>query len=131
MHALHSSLLISDMLLAILDNEGFNYILSHFLHLKHILSFLFPIKSHYDLIFFPFMHTLHSSLLISDKLSTRFDNQVGKNLKLSINFSLYVIVLIASLLSYFFNYIFNWYRKSNILFHIFSYAIKFAIKFFC
>ena len=106
MHALHSSLLISDMLLAILDNEGFNYILSHFLHLKHILSFLFPIKSHSGLIFFPFMHTLHSSLLISDKLSTRFDNEVGKNLKLSINFSLYVIVLIASLLSYFFNYFF-------------------------
>ena len=41
--------------------------------------------------FFPLIYALHSSLLISDKLSsTRFDNEVGINLKLSINFSLYV-----------------------------------------
>ena len=105
-HTLYSSLLISDMLLAILDNEGFNYILPHFLRQKHKLLFLFPIKPHSDLIFFPFVHTLHSSLLISDKLSTRFDNEVGENLKLLIYFSLYVIVLIFSPLSDFFNYFF-------------------------
>ena len=91
------------MLLAILDNEGFNYILPHFLRQKHKLLFLFPIKPHSDLIFFPFVHTLHSSLLISDKLSTRFDNEVGENLKLLIYFSLYVIF---SPLSDFFNYFF-------------------------
>ena len=85
MHALHSFLLISDMLLAILDNEGFNHILSHFLHLKRKLLLSYPIKSHSDLLIYPPMHALHSSLLVSDKLSTRFDNKVGINLKLSIN----------------------------------------------
>ena len=39
------------------------------------------------------MHALHSFLLISDNLSTRFDNEVGINVKLSINFSLCVVVL--------------------------------------
>ena len=38
------------------------------------------------------MHVLQSLLLISDKLSTRFDNLLGINLQLSINFILYVIV---------------------------------------
>ena len=94
------------MLLAIVNNEGFNHIFSHFVHLKYELLFLCPINSHSDLIFSQFMHALHSSLLISDKLSTRFDNEVGINLKLSINFRLYVIVLIVSLLSHFFNYFF-------------------------
>ena len=106
MHALHSFLLISDMLLTIHDNEGFNHILSHSLHFKCKLLFFCPIKLHSDLIFPQFMHALHSSLLISDKLSTRFDNEVGISLKLSINFRLYVIVLIVSLLSHFFNYFF-------------------------
>ena len=40
------------------------------------------------------MHDLHSTLLkIPDVLSTSSDKEVGKNLKLSINLSLYVIVL--------------------------------------
>ena len=93
MHLLHSFLLTSDMLLAILDNEDFKRILSHFSHLKSKLLFLFPIKSHFDSLISPLIHALHSSLLISDKLSTRFDNEVGINLKLLINFSLYEIVL--------------------------------------
>ena len=40
-----------------------------------------------------FINLLGSSLLISDKLSTRFDNELCINLQLSINFSLYVTVL--------------------------------------
>ena len=43
------------------------------------------------------MHVLQSLLLISDKLSTRFDNLLGMNLQLSINFILYVIVSSLSL----------------------------------
>ena len=43
------------------------------------------------------MHVLQSLLLISDKLSTRFDNLLGINLQLSINFILHVIVLPLSL----------------------------------
>ena len=41
------------------------------------------------------MHFLHSILLniFPDKLSTSSNNDVGMNLKLSINLSLYVIVL--------------------------------------
>ena len=40
------------------------------------------------------MHDLHSILLkIPDKLSTRSDNEADMNLKLSINISLFVIVL--------------------------------------
>ena len=93
MRVLHSFLLISDMLLAILDNEGFNHILSYYLHLKCRLLFLCPIKLYSDSIFSPCMHASHSSLLISDKLSERFDNEAGINLKRSINFSLCVIVL--------------------------------------
>ena len=43
------------------------------------------------------MHDLHSSLLkIPDVLSTSFDHEVDINLKLSINLSLYVIVLLLS-----------------------------------
>ena len=42
------------------------------------------------------MHDLHSILLkIPDVLSTRFDNESDINLKLSINLSLYVIVLLS------------------------------------
>ena len=81
------------MLLAILDNESFKRILSNFLHLKSKLLFLYPIKSHSDSLISPLTHALHSSLLTSDKLSARFDNEVGINLKLLINFSLYEIVL--------------------------------------
>ena len=54
MRALHSFLLISDTLLAIHDNEGFNNILSHFLHLKRKLLFSDPIKPHSDLLIPPF-----------------------------------------------------------------------------
>ena len=39
------------------------------------------------------MHILQSLLLISDKLSTRSDSLIRMNLRLSINFNLYVIVL--------------------------------------
>ena len=40
------------------------------------------------------MHDLHSILLkIQDVLSTCFDNEVGINLKLSINLRLYVVIL--------------------------------------
>ena len=42
------------------------------------------------------MHVLQSLLLISDKLSTRSDNVLGMNLQVSINFILYVIVLLLS-----------------------------------
>ena len=43
------------------------------------------------------MHDLHSILLkIPDVLSTSSDNEVGLNLQLSINLSLYVIVLLLS-----------------------------------
>ena len=87
---------------------AFNHFLLHFLHLKRRLLFLCPIKSDCDLIFYPFMHALHSSSLISSKLSTRFDSEVGINLKLSINFSLCVVVLPLPCSE-------NRYRKSNIL----------------
>ena len=40
-----------------------------------------------------FINLLGSLLLISDKLSTRFDNEICINLQLSINSSLYVVVL--------------------------------------
>ena len=49
-----------------------------------------------DLIFFLSMHVLQSLLLISDKLSTRSDNLLCMNLKVSINFNLYVTVLSLS-----------------------------------
>ena len=39
------------------------------------------------------MHVLQSLLLISGKLSTSFDNLLGMNLQVTINFNLYVIVL--------------------------------------
>ena len=42
------------------------------------------------------MHDLHTSLLISDNLSARSDNEAGINLKLSINFSFCVTVLPSS-----------------------------------
>ena len=73
-------MLISAMLLAMLNNECCNQIFSHVLHLKYGLLFLCSINSHYDLIFSPFMHALHSSLLISDKLLTRSDNEAGIDL---------------------------------------------------
>ena len=76
MHALHSFLLISDMLLVIFDKEGFSHILSHFLHLKRKLLLSCSVTSHSDLLISPLMHALHSPLLVSDKLSTRFDNEV-------------------------------------------------------
>ena len=45
------------------------------------------------------MHDLHSILLkIPDVLSTSSDNEVGMNLKLSINLTFYVIVLLLLLL---------------------------------
>ena len=50
-------------------------------------------KLHTDLIFLLSSHPLHSFLQISDKLSTKRDSEVDINLKLSINFNLYVIVL--------------------------------------
>ena len=43
------------------------------------------------------MHDFQSLLLISDNLSTRFDNLLDINLQLSINFILYVIVSPRSL----------------------------------
>ena len=47
------------------------------------------------------MHDLYSILLkIADVLSTSFDNEVGINLKLSINLSLYVIALLLLLHSF-------------------------------
>ena len=39
------------------------------------------------------MHALHSFLLVSGKLSTRSNNEVDINLKLSINFILYIFDL--------------------------------------
>ena len=43
------------------------------------------------------VHDLHSMLLkFLDMLSTSSDNEVGINLKLSINLSLYAIVLLSS-----------------------------------
>ena len=47
------------------------------------------------------IHDLYSILLkIADVLSTSFDNEVGINLKLSINLSLYVIALLLLLHSF-------------------------------
>ena len=69
----------------------------HSLHLQFNLLFLNPINSHPDSIFFLSMHVLQSLLLISDKLSTRFDNLLDINLQVSINFILYVIVSPLSL----------------------------------
>ena len=55
-------------------------------------------KQHSELIFIFSIHYLHSILLkIPDKLSTCSDNEVDINLKLSVNFSFYVIVLPLSL----------------------------------
>ena len=60
------------------------------------------------------MHVLHSSLLISDKLSTRFGNEVGINLKLSINFSLHVNVFVQK-------------EKKNFLYFFYSIVINFFL----
>ena len=66
----------------------------HFLHLQTNLLFFNPTKQHSESIFIFSMHDLHSILLkIPDVLSASSDNEVGINLKLSINLSLYVIVL--------------------------------------
>ena len=108
------------MILAIVNNEGFNHIFSHFVHLKYELLFLCLINLHSDLIFSQFMHALHSALLISDKLSTGSDNEAGVNLKLSIKLSFTINT-----------FSFNWYKKSDVFFYIFSYKIKFIFKFFC
>ena len=60
----------------------------HFLHLQINLLFFNPTKQHSELIFIFSMHDLHSILLkIPDVLSTSSDNEVGVNLKLSINLS--------------------------------------------
>ena len=72
---------------------GFNCRFWHLLHLYCNLLFLTPIKSHTDFIFIFSLQSLHSLLLISDKLSTRLDHEANINLKLSINFSLCVVVL--------------------------------------
>ena len=50
--------------------------------------------------FFLFLHFMHSCLLISERLSTRFDNELFINLRLPMNFSLSVIGL-PSLFSFF------------------------------
>ena len=69
----------------------------HSLYLQINLLFFNPIKQHSELIFIFSMHYLHSILLkIPDMLSTSSDNEVGINLKLSINLSLYVIILLSS-----------------------------------
>ena len=60
------------------------------------LLFIKSMYLHSDMIFFLSLYDSHSFLLISDKLSTRLDNEVDINLKLSINFSLYMIVLLLS-----------------------------------
>ena len=97
----------------------------HSLHLKINLLFFNPTKQHSELIFIFSIHDLHSILLkIPDMLSTSSDNEVDINLKLSINFSLCNCFTIIT-------FFFNWYRKSDIFFHVFSYTIKFAFKFFC
>ena len=51
------------------------------------------IKEQFTEIFFRSLHDLHSFLLISDKLSIRFDIEACINLQLSINFNFYVISL--------------------------------------
>ena len=66
----------------------------HYLHLQINLLFFNPTIQHSELVFIFSMHDLHSILLkIPDVLSASSDNEVGINLKLSINLSLYVIVL--------------------------------------
>ena len=67
-------------------------IFSHIFYICNLL-FLNSIKLYSDLIFLFSIHALHSFLQNSDKLSTRSDNLPTINLKLSINFSLHVIVL--------------------------------------
>ena len=51
--------------------------------------------------FFLSLHPLHTLLQVSDKLLTRFDNELDINLRLSTNSSLHVIVfsLLSSLLT--------------------------------
>ena len=51
------------------------------------------IKEQFTEIFFRSLHDLRSFLLISDKLSVRFDIDACINLQLSINFNFYVISL--------------------------------------
>ena len=51
------------------------------------------IKEQFTEIFFRSLHDLHFFLLISDKLSIRFDIEACINLQLSINFNFYVISL--------------------------------------
>ena len=51
---------------------------------------------HSDMTFFLSLHDSHYFLLISDKLSTRLDSEADINLKLSINFSLYMMILSLS-----------------------------------
>ena len=72
------------------------------------------------------MHDLHSILLkIPHVLSTKFDNEVDINLKLSINLILYVICL--PLLSCFL----IGTEKVLYFFRIIPNIINFASKFFC
>ena len=60
------------------------------------------------------MRDLHSILLkIPDVVSTRFDNESGINLKLSINLSLYVIILLLS-----HSFLICTEKTKNIFFHI-------------
>ena len=71
------------------------------------------------------MHDLHSILLIiPDVLLTRFDNESDINLKLSINLSLYVIVLLLS------HSFLIGTEKSYIFFDIIPNTIKFTFKFY-
>ena len=73
---------------------GGNHLFLHMLHLWCNSLFWSPIKSHTDSFYFLSLHSLQPLLQISGKLSTSLDNELDINLKLSINFSLYVIVLL-------------------------------------
>ena len=68
----------------------------HSLHLYFNLLFLRPISLDTDFVVFLSLYTMQSIFEISDKLSTRPDNETGINLELPINFSLCVIVLPSS-----------------------------------
>ena len=69
-----------------------------------------------------FVHTL--LVKIPDKLSTRSDNEAKINLELSINLSLFEIVLPWL-------HFFLIGTEKVIFFHIFSFTFKLTFKFFC
>ena len=68
-------------------------LLLYLLHLQINVLFLQLTYLQFREIYSLSLYDLHSFLLISDRLSTRLDNEADINLMLSINFSLYMVGL--------------------------------------